>query len=120
VFEGNEMAEKQRIIEEYVPGKQVTLAHIIAKPTPGLYKKLGAVDVTTGALGILTITPGEGAVIAADIAAKAANINLIFVDRFSGSLMVNGDVSAVESALRNIIQTLQTILGFTPAAITKT
>ncbi|MDR0599028.1 MAG: BMC domain-containing protein [Treponema sp.] len=112
--------EKQRIIQEYVPGKQVTLAHLIAKPAPGLYKKLGAVDVDSGALGVMTITPGEGAVIAADIASKAARVNLVFVDRFSGSLLLNGDVSSVETALRDIIQVLERTLGFTPSVITKT
>ncbi len=30
---------KQRIIQEYVPGKQVTLAHIIANPDEDIYKK---------------------------------------------------------------------------------
>jgi ethanolamine utilization protein EutS len=112
--------EKQRIIQEYVPGKQVTLAHLIAKPAAGLYKKLGAVDIDTGALGVLTITPGEGAIIAADIAAKSAKVNLVFVDRFSGSLLVNGDVSSVEMALHDICQTMERTLGFTPAKITKT
>ena len=34
--------EKQRIIQEFVPGKQVTLAHLIANPEPDLYKKLGS------------------------------------------------------------------------------
>ena len=34
---------KQRIIQEYVPGKQVTLAHIIANPDEDIYKKLGLV-----------------------------------------------------------------------------
>ena len=33
--------EKQRIIQELVPGKQITLAHIIASPDPVLYAKLG-------------------------------------------------------------------------------
>ncbi|MDR2551588.1 MAG: BMC domain-containing protein [Treponema sp.] len=112
--------EKQRIIQEYVPGKQITLAHLIANPAPGLYKKLGAVDVELGALGIMTITPGEGAIIAADIASKSARVNLVFVDRFSGSLLLNGDVSSVESALREIIQVLERTLRFTPALITKT
>ena len=28
----NEFDEKQRIIQEFVPGKQVTLAHVIASP----------------------------------------------------------------------------------------
>lgn len=35
--------EKQRIIQEFVPGKQVTLAHLIANPEPLLYKKIGVV-----------------------------------------------------------------------------
>ena len=32
---------KARIIQEIVPGKQITLAHIIANPDEILYKKLG-------------------------------------------------------------------------------
>ena len=35
------MENKQRIIQELVPGKQITLAHIIANPDPILYQKLG-------------------------------------------------------------------------------
>jgi ethanolamine utilization protein EutS len=31
----------ERMIQEYVPGKQVTLAHLIANPGKDLYKKLG-------------------------------------------------------------------------------
>lgn len=30
-----------RIIQEIVPGRQITLAHIIANPRPIVYKKLG-------------------------------------------------------------------------------
>ena len=52
--------EKQRIIQEFVPGKQVTLAHVIANPDSSLYKKLGVIGDYTGALGIMTITPSEG------------------------------------------------------------
>ena len=53
-------APKERIIQEFVPGKQVTLAHVIANPDPRLYAKLG-LSVTSGALGVLTITPSEAA-----------------------------------------------------------
>lgn len=35
--------EKQRVIQEYVPGKQVTLAHIIANPNEEIYRKLGLI-----------------------------------------------------------------------------
>ena len=33
--------EKLRIVQETVPGKQITLAHIIANPDPVIYQKLG-------------------------------------------------------------------------------
>lgn len=70
--------EKQRIIQEFVPGKQVTLAHVIANPEPELFKKLGVIGEYTGAIGILTITPGEGAIIGADVASKAA-MSILFL-----------------------------------------
>ena len=60
------MEGKERIIQEFVPGKQVTLAHVIASPDRDLYGKLGLIDAE-GAIGIMTITPSEGAMIAADI-----------------------------------------------------
>ncbi|MBR4304193.1 MAG: BMC domain-containing protein, partial [Clostridia bacterium] len=84
---------KQRIIQEFVPGKQVTLAHLIANPTRDLYKKLGVITKNEGAIGIMTITPSEASIIAADVASKAANVEIIFVDRFNGSLVIGGDVA---------------------------
>lgn len=47
---------KERIIQEFVPGKQVTLAHLIAHPGEELAKKIGVPDA--GAIGIMTLTPG--------------------------------------------------------------
>lgn len=115
-----EVQEKQRIIQEFVPGKQVSLAHLIANPDPGLYKKLGAVTEDAGALGVLTITPSEGAIIAADIATKEANVQLIFVDRFSGSLVVCGDITSVEAALSGVLDMLCGQMGFAETSITRT
>ena len=104
---------KQRIIQEYVPGKQVTLAHIIANPDEDIYKKLGLVVDKRESLGILTITPSEAAIIAADV-------SLGFIDRFSGSLVISGDVSSVESAIKNILKVLGDMLGFSSTKITRT
>ncbi len=56
------MSEKQRMIQEYVLGKQITLAHVIANPDSGIYIKLGLPDsVNSNAIGILTITSSEAA-----------------------------------------------------------
>ena len=112
--------QKQRIIQEIVPGKQVTMAHLIANPNPDLYKKLGVIGNPQGAIGILTITPHEAAIIGADVATKAASVDIIFVDRFNGSLVITGDVAAVEAALRGVMQVLCDMMGFSPAPMTKT
>ena len=111
--------EKQRIIQEFVPGKQITLAHVIANPEEDIYKKMGVIGDYSGALGIMTITPSEAAIIGADVAAKAANVKIVFVDRFNGSLIINGDVADVEAAVKDVIHVLETVLKFTPTEITK-
>ena len=112
--------QKQRIIQEIVPGKQVTMAHLIANPNPDLYKKLGVIGNPQGAIGILTITPHEAAFIGADVAAKAASVDIIFVDRFNGSLVINGTVADVEAAMKDVLNVLENLLHFAPAVITKT
>ena len=93
------------------------MAHLIARPQEDLCKQIG-VD-NRGAIGIMTITPGEGTIIAADAAGKSGDIKLEFVDRFTGCLVFSGNVAAVESALRGAVEALEHILQFTPTGITK-
>ncbi|MCI8404898.1 MAG: BMC domain-containing protein [Clostridia bacterium] len=115
--------DKLRIIQELVPGKQITLAHVIASPDPVLYKKLGLdpeMDFSKSAIGILTMSPAETAIIAADIATKTANVDLSFVDRFSGTLIITGMVADVETSLRSVMDYAENILKFTVCAVTKT
>ena len=85
----------ERIVQELVPGKEITIAHLIASPDSTLYEKLGLdprTEYSKSAIGVLTISPAETAIIAADIAIKAAGIELGFVDRFSGTLIVTDDL----------------------------
>lgn len=109
--------ERQRVIQEYVPGKQVTLAHVIANPDQLLYSKLGIKQL--GAIGIMTLTPTETSIIAADIATKAASVELGFLDRFTGSLLIVGEVAAVEMAIEAVNEFLSTKLKFSPALLTR-
>ena len=114
---------KMRIIQELVPGKQVTLAHIIASPEPIVYKKLGldpSIDYSRAAIGILSMSPSEISVIAGDLAVKSADIELGFIDRVSGTLIFTGTVSSVEEAIRAINTYLIEKLGFTVCEITRT
>ena len=115
---------KQRIIQELVPGKQITLAHIIANPDATLYRKLGldpTVDYShKSAIGIVTMSPSEYAIIAADLSLKAAGAEVGFVDRFSGTLIVVGSVSEVDAALLAVTSYAKEKLGFNGCEITKT
>lgn len=114
---------KTRIIQEIVPGKQVTLAHIIANPEKVLYQKLGldpTIDYKRAAIGIVTISPSETAIIAADIAMKTSGTEIGFVDRFSGTLIVTGTISEVEAATQAITSYLSEKLGFTVCEVSRT
>ena len=112
-----EWTEKTRIIQEFVPGRQIALAHVIPNPVPDLYSKLGVLDME-GAIGIFTITPSEAAIIAGDVASKASDVKLGFVDRFSGSLLIYGEVAAVREAMSDVLRVLCDEMGFTPIEIT--
>ena len=116
-------SDKQRIIQELVPGKQITLAHIIASPDEILYKKLGldpAVEYSKAAIGILTLSPAETAIIAGDISIKASGAQLGFVDRFSGTVILTGTYSEVEASLVAVTEYAEQTLGFAVCKITKT
>ena len=112
------MNNKERIIQEFVPGKQVTLAHLIAHPMEDLSKKIGVPGAE--AIGILTLTPGETAMIAADIATKAAAVQIGFLDRFTGAVVLYGTVGSVEEALTQVVNTLSRLLAYASCEITRT
>ena len=100
---------KQRIVQELVPGKQISLAHIIANPDKILYTKLGldpSLDYSRAAIGIMTVSPAETAIIMADIAMKSSGIELGFVE--------------VEASTSAILDYVGNKLGFTLCPITRT
>lgn len=118
-----EYQDKMRIVQELVPGRQITLAHIIANPDPTLYQKLGLdpkLDYEKAAIGVLTVSPAETAVITADIALKSSGADLGFVDRFSGTLIITGKVSEVEASFTAITEYFRNILKFTVCEMTRT
>lgn len=118
-----ELKDKMRIVQELVPGKQITLCHIIANPDEVLYTKLGLdpkTDYLKSAIGVLTVSPAESVVITADIAMKSSNAEIGFVDRFTGTLIISGSVSAVEAAFTAIREYFINKLGYTCCELTRT
>ena len=102
----NEHSDKIRIVQETVAGKEITFAHVIGGPAPIIYQKLGlnpSVDYGTSAIGIMNLTPPESAVIAADIAVKSGDVYLGFADRFTGTVIITGELADVTTALTEIV-----------------
>ena len=121
LFDTNQ-GSKMRIIQEFVPGKQITIAHVIANPDPKLYEHAGLNPKENNAgtaIGIITMTPAETAIIAGDIAVKSSGVAIGFLDRAAGTLIVSGSVSKVETALTSIVDYADRKLGFTICDITK-
>ncbi len=113
---------QMRIVQELVAGKEITLAHIIGGPLPIVYQKLGLnpdIDYRTSAIGIMNLTPHESAVIASDIAVKSGNVYLGFADRFSGTLIITGEIAEVTTAIQEIVDYFSNTLGYVTCPITK-
>ncbi|UQT49791.1 BMC domain-containing protein [Flavonifractor plautii] len=113
--------DKIRIVQETVAGKEITFAHVIGG-YPIIYQKLGlnpAIDYGAAAIGIMNMTPPESAVIAADIAVKSGDVYLGFADRFTGTVIITGELADVTSALTEIVNYFRDELGYVVCRITK-
>ena len=114
--------EQIRVVQETVSGKEITLAHVIGGPEPIIYTKLGLnpeIDFGTSALGIMNITPPESAVIASDLAVKSAGVYLGFADRFTGTMIISGEVADVTTAITEVVAFFRDTLGYVTCKVTK-
>lgn len=111
-----------RIVQETVAGKEITFAHVIGGPAPVIYQKLGlnpSIDYGSSAIGIMNMTPPESAVIASDIAVKSGDVYLGFADRFTGTMIVTGDIADVTAAMTEVVDYFRDTLGYVVCRITK-
>lgn len=110
---------KEIKIFESVPGKQVSLSHVIANPDHIVFEKLGIKNQEYDAIGFMTITPGEASIIASDIAQKTAPVKIGFIDRFSGTFLILGDVASVTDGLNAANNYLKTQMGMNTTKVTR-
>ena len=118
----NEHNDQIRIVQETVAGKEITFAHVMGGPAPIIYQKLGLnpqVDYRSSAIGFMNMTPSESAVIASDIAVKSGNVYLGFADRFTGTMIITGEISDVMSAMTEVVDYFRDTLGYVVCNITK-
>ena len=76
-------------------------------------------DYQSSAIGNMNMTPPESAVIASDIAVKSGNVYLGFADRFTGTLIITGEISDVMSAMTEIVNYFRDTLEYVVCKITK-
>ena len=118
--------KKLRMTRLRVPGKEVCMAHIINPTDPIIYQNLAlhigvheGEDHTGETLGLIRFTPWEAAVVGADVAAKSANVQICFMDRFCGALIVSGKLSDVEAAVESVVKFFKEELHFDVCKIHK-
>lgn len=122
----NLKGKRLRMTRLRVPGREVCLAHIISSPQPQVYRNLGlhigvheGEDHTGESVGLIRFTPWEAVVVAADVAMKSADVQLGFMDRFCGSLIITGGLSEVEAAVEAVVRFFKETLGFQACDIHK-
>ncbi len=111
--------KKLRITRLRIPGKEVCLAHVIGVSQSCVYQNLGLhIGVHEGedhrgeSIGLIRFTPWEAVVVAADVAMKSADVEIGFMDRFCGSLILTGRLSEVQTAVEEVVRFFREELHF--------
>ena len=107
----NLKGKRLRMTRVRVPAKEVCLAHVLNPSEERIYHNLAlhigvheGEDHTGEALGLIRFTPWEAVVVAADVAVKSADVQLCFMDRFCGSLIVSGKLTEVQTAVESVVE----------------
>ena len=107
----NLKGKRLRMTRVRVPAKEVCLAHVLNPSEERIYHNLAlhigvheGEDHTGEALGLIRFTPWEAVVVAADVAVKSADVQLCFMDRFCGSLIVSGKLAEVQTAVESVVE----------------
>ena len=116
--------ETLRMTRVRIPGKEVSFAHVFTPTDSSIYRNLGlnigvheGEDHTGEAIGMIRFTPWEAVVVAADCAMKAARVEIGFMDRFSGSLILTGGNTEVTTAVEEVVRFFRDELHFDVCAV---
>ena len=114
-----------RMTRVRIPGREVCMAHVLSPTDPGIYQNLGlhigtheGEDHTGEAIGLIRFTPWEAVVAAADCAMKAADVQIGFMDRFCGTLILTGGLIEVRTAVQEVVRFFRDELHFDSADLT--
>ena len=115
----NLKGKKLRLTRVRVPGKSLDFAHVFTPSDGSVYENLALhIGVHEGedhrgeTIGIMRVTPWEAIVVATDVAVKAAHVEVGFMDRFSGALIITGGFSKVMTAVEEVVRFFRDELHF--------
>ena len=122
----NLKGRKLRMTRVRVPCKSIDFAHVFTPSDSVVYRNL-ALDIgvhegedhTGQSIGIIRMTPWEAVVVATDVAVKAADIEVGFMDRFGGALIILGGLSQVLTAIEEVVRFFRDELNFDVCEIHK-
>ena len=122
----NLKGRKLRMTRVRVPGRSIDFAHVFTPSDSVVYKNL-ALDIgvhegedhTGQSIGIIRMTPWEAVVVATDVAVKAADIEVGFMARFGGALIILGGLSQVLTAIEEVVRFFRDELNFDVCEIHK-
>ena len=76
-------------------------------------------DHTGESIGLMHFTPWEATVVAADVAVKSAHVEIGYLDRFCGTLIVLGERTDVHTAVQSVRDFFRDELHFEVCEITE-
>ena len=115
----NLKGKRLRLTRVRVPGKELSFAHVFTPSDKSVYENLALhIGVHEGedhrgdAIGMVRVTPWEASVVAADVAVKAAHVEVGFMDRFCGTLILTGGFTEVMTAVEEVVRFFHETLKF--------
>ena len=113
----------QRLARLVSPGMAKQLIYTARNIKAAEALRIGLVNQVVAAetdeAGNVTKTAQEAVVAAADIAIKSADVQIGFMDRFKGSLVLLGELSEVEAAVEANVSFFKNELNFDVCEITR-
>ena len=127
---------EDRVYHNYLDGREIGFQDFYARLRAGALATTSAIsvgvfdeamrkildsgrDVLYLAFSSALSTTYQSAVIAADIAVKSGDVYLGFADRFTGTVIITGELADVTTALTEIVNYFRDVLGYVVCNITK-
>lgn len=106
----------RHIISEEVSGKCINICHIISNPDVRVTQQL---SLEVSPFAIVSVSPGEAAIAVADYLSKSGSLDVMFIDRYLGTVLVTGSIGTLETTCKSLLRWLHEKMAFARAELTQ-